>query len=198
MSGNFSVYSGKVSVWYQSLRACIPRRINWIVNDHNVIEFRKADDVEVLFVVGSFEWNLIRLMILISCKLMFLAAVALLAATVFSFPVACLTSFTVYVLSASRRFLLEALDFSSDASASMFDSAYQFFTQTVFHVYNMIHWVVPDFGRYDAVETFVNGRNVGLVWVLQGVAELVVLKTTLILGLAILLFYRREVAEVSA
>ncbi|MCH7839731.1 MAG: hypothetical protein IID38_05795, partial [Planctomycetes bacterium] len=57
--------------------------------------------------------------------------------------------------------------------------------------------LIPDFARYDAVESFINGRNVSLVWVLQAVAELAVLKTVIVLGLAILLFYRREVAEVS-
>ena len=52
--------------------------------------------------------------------------------------------------------------------------------------------------RYDdAVESLVNGRNVGLVWVLQAVGELAILKTAVVLGLAVLLFYRREVAEIS-
>jgi len=58
-------------------------------------------------------------------------------------------------------------------------------------------WVIPDFGYYDAVETFVNGRNVALVWVLQAITELTLFKAAVVLGLAILLFYRREVAEVS-
>ncbi len=49
----------------------------------------------------------------------------------------------------------------------------------------------------NAVESVVNGRNVSLVWVLQAIAELAAFKTVLVLGLAILLFYRREVAEVS-
>ena len=47
------------------------------------------------------------------------------------------------------------------------------------------------------METLVNGRNVGLVWVLQGITELAVVKTLILLGLAILFFHRREVAEVS-
>ena len=41
------------------------------------------------------------------------------------------------------------------------------------------------------------GRNVGLAWVMQGVAELAILKTIIILGIAIFFFYRREVAELS-
>lgn len=163
----------------------------------NVIDFRASEPVEVLFIVGSFEWNLVRLLILMQCKLMFLAAVALLAVTVFSFPVACLASFTVYVLAGTRTFILESLDFASDDFAGMFSSLKEFLVQSIIHVYGLVHWVIPDFGYYSAVEDFVNGRNVSLVWVLQGITELALLKTALLLGIAILLFYRREVAEVS-
>jgi len=163
----------------------------------SVIEFRKADEVEVLFVVGSFEWNMVRLLVLMQCKLMFLAAVALLMTTVFSFPVACMASFTVYVLAGTRSFITEALDFSSDDFSSMFTSVKEFAVQLIVSVYDLAHLVIPDFGRYDAVETFVNGRNVGLVWVLQAVLWLVLVKTGIVLGVAMLVFHRREVAEVS-
>lgn len=164
---------------------------------NNVIEFRKSDEVEVLFVVGTFEWNLVRLLILMHCKLMFLAAVALLATSAFSFPVACLASLTVYVLAATRSFILSSIDFASDDFATMFSSVKEFLLHLLAHMYNIVHWVIPDFSRYDAVESFVNGRNVSLVWVLQGVFWLVLIKTTIVLGLAMLLFHRREVAEVS-
>jgi hypothetical protein len=164
---------------------------------NNVIEFRKASEVEVLFVVGSFEWNLVRLLVLMLCKLMFLAAVALLMTTVFSFPVACLVSFTVYVLAGAQSFITDALDFSSDDFSAMFSSLKEFALQMMTHIYTALQWVIPDFARYDAVETFVNGRNVSLVWVLQALFWLVLIKTAVVLGLAILLFHRREVAEVS-
>lgn len=163
----------------------------------NIIEFRKSNEVAVLFIVGSFEWNLVRLHILMLCKLMFLAAVALLMTTVFSFPVACLASFTIYVLAGTRSFIEEALDFSSDDFATMFTSMKEFFVQLMMQVYNVIHWIIPDFAKFDAVESLVNGRNVSLVWVLQAVFGLVLVKTVIVLGLAILLFHRREVAEVS-
>lgn len=163
----------------------------------NVIEFRKSNEVEVLFVVGSFEWNLLRLLMLMLGKLMFLAAVALLMTTLFSFPVACLVSFTVYVLAATQSFILEAVDFASDDYATMFTSVKEFVLQLILLVYNVVPLVIPDFGHYDAVETFVNGRNVSLVWILHAVVWLVLVKTGFALGLAMLLFHRREVAEVS-
>jgi len=129
--------------------------------------------------------------------LMFLGAVAVLMTTVFSYPVACLTSFTVYILAGTRSFLEEALEFMPRRELSMFASVGEFAIQSVAHLYNMVQWVIPSFSYYDAVEDFVNGRNVSLVWVLTAMGELVVIKTAVILGLAILLFYRREVAEVS-
>jgi len=164
---------------------------------NNVMEFRASDGVEVLFIVGSFEWNLVRLLILMMCKLMFLAAVSVLMVTVFSFPVACLTSFTVYILAAAGSFLGDALDMASDDFATMFSSVKEFLVQSIMHLYNLLQWIIPDFGRYDAVETFVNGRNVSLVWVLQATTELVLVKSLIILGLAVLFFHRREVAELS-
>jgi len=163
----------------------------------NVIEFRASDPVEVLFTVGTFEGNLFRLLVIMLCKLGFLAAVAVLTVTVFSFPVACLTSFTVYALAGVRSFLLESLDLASVNNAGIFSSVKEFVVQSLMLIFRGIYWVVPDFGRYDAVEDLVNGRNVSLVWVLQAITELALLKTVIILGLAILFFHRREVAEVS-
>ena len=86
---------------------------------------------------------------------------------------------------------------SSSDFAGMFSSVKEFLVQSVAQLFTMLHWVIPDFARFDPVETFVSGRNVSLVWVLQAVSELVLLKTVIILGLAMLLFYRREVAELS-
>jgi len=163
----------------------------------NVIEFRASDPVEVLFTVGTFEGNLFRLLVLMFCKLMFLGALAVLAATVFSFPVACLVSFTVFVLAGIRAFLVDSLDQASQDQASMFESVKEFLVQSVFMLFKAIYWLVPDFSRYDAIEELVSGRNVSLVWVLQAITELAFLKTLVILGLAMLLFHRRELAEVS-
>lgn len=163
----------------------------------NVFEFRKSQDVSVLFVVGSFEWNMVRLLALMFCKLAFLGAVGILMTTVFSFPVACLGSFTVYVLAAGLSFVMDGLDQLSDDYAGMFSSVGEFLAQSTVYLLTLAKFVLPDFARFDAVESFVNGQNVGLVWVLQAVGEVALLKTGIVLGLAVLLFHRREVAEIS-
>ncbi len=163
----------------------------------NVMEFRRSEELEVLFVVGTFEWNLARLLSLTLCKLFFLGGVSVLATTVFSFPVAALASFTVYVLAGTRSFINDALDFTSNDWASMFSSVKEFALGTIGFAYNSLFWVIPDFGRYDAIEEFVNGRNVSLVWVLDAILWVVVVRTGLVLLVAALAFQRRELAEVS-
>ena len=181
------------------------------------MQFRKTDGVEALFVVGSFEGNLFRAGVLIQCKLMFLAALALVWTALLSFPVACLTTFVLYALCAGRSFIEEGIDFSGAAVASFrmtvsdfFGALVQFDTQTLFTklqelvtilmawMMGVVGYVLPDFSYYDSVETLVAGRNVTLMWVLEGVGKLGGLQTFALLGLAILIFQMREVAETSA
>lgn len=147
--------------------------------------------VEVLFVVGSFGGNLVRLLLLAQCKLMFLAAVALLFATVFSFPVACLCSMTVYVLAATRKFVADA--FSMIDKEGLTGG----FHWAADGMLKGLYWLVPDFAQYNATELLVDGRNVTLMSVLWGTLWLVLVGTGLMLLIAWVLFYRREVAEVS-
>lgn len=163
----------------------------------NVLDIRPEDGVEVRFVVGSFVGNFTRVIILMLCKLMFLAAVALLATTLFSFPVACLASFTVYVLAGTRGFILESLDFASADQATWFSSLKEFFVHLIAWIYTFVGAVLPDFASYNGIENLVDGRNVSLIWVLQGVVLVALLRTGVLLGAAMLFFQRREVSEVS-
>ena len=164
---------------------------------NNVLDIRPEDGVEVRFVVGTFIGNFTRVIVLMMCKLMFLAAVALLATTLFSFPVACLVAFTVYVLAGTRKFIMESLDFASSDQATWFTSPKEFFVHVVAWAYTLVGAVLPDFASFNGIENLVDGRNVSLVWVLQGVVLVALLRTGVALGAAILFFQRREVSEIS-
>ena len=96
-----------------------------------------------------------------------------------------------------REGTLAALDQLSDDYAGMFSSVGEFLAQSTVYLLTLAKFILPDFARFDAVESFVNGHNVGLVWVLQALGEMALLKTGIVLGLAVLLFHRREVAEIS-
>lgn len=157
----------------------------------NYLIFEGSDAVEVLFEVGSFEGNLARALFLVQCRLMFLTAVGLLFASIFSFPVATLCSITVYVLAATREFVQDAFRFMITEN-----TAETFFKQLFPYLLKVFYTIIPNFSHYSGLEMLAEGRNVTLAWVLLGLGKLGLL-TAGVLLLACLLFYRREVAEVS-
>lgn len=157
----------------------------------NTISFSTMDNLQVLFQVGSFGGNLFRQLTLVMCKLLFLAAFALMTTCILSFPVACLVSFSFLVMASMSGFLTEAVSFFDD------EGAYGLFKTVVQGLYQILFFLVPDFSQYDGASLLVNGRNVTLMWVLSGLLNLVLLGTTGILVLACILFQRREVAETS-
>ncbi len=153
--------------------------------------FQGPQAVEVLFEVGTFGGNLIRLLLLVEFKLMFLAAASLMFATVFSFPVATLCSLTVYVLAASRSFIAESFDMLDDEGvAGFFGWSFSFLLKG-------LYLIVPNFSAYNVTDLLVDGRNITLVWVAHGLLWLVGVSTSLALLMGCILFQRREVAEVS-
>lgn len=156
-----------------------------------VVSFQGTEAVAVLFAVGTFEGNLIRMLGLEFFQLVFLAALGLLTTSVFSFPVASLVSLTVYVMAAFRGFVAEALEWIGDAGVvGVFQVSFSWVLKVLF-------FLIPNFSTYDAVGSLVDGRNVTLKWVLMGLVWLVGIQTTAVLMLACLLFHRREVSEVS-
>jgi ABC-type transport system involved in multi-copper enzyme maturation permease subunit len=67
------------------------------------------DGLEILYPVGSYTVNFVRIMVVIWIKLGFVASVALMAATFLSFPVACLVSLAVLFAAESSVFLADSL-----------------------------------------------------------------------------------------
>jgi len=165
---------------------------------NTVMTFEARTGIEVLFVVGGFGGNLVRVLLLVLCRLMFLAALGLLSTSVFSFPVATLVSLTVYTLAESRGFLDEAFEFFQNTGLPPgLDAVVTYLIQAVFALLRGLYAVIPDFGQFDAVELLVEGRNVTLMWVLWGLFSVVAVRAGVVLLAACLLFQRREVAEVS-
>jgi hypothetical protein len=157
----------------------------------NTINFSSFDDIEVLFTVGTFGGNLVRQLSLLMCKLIFMAAFALCATCVFSFPVACLISFAFLILASMSGFLSDAITYFDDEGA-----AGGFKTVTTI-LYQVLFFLIPDFSRYDGTRMLVEGKNVTLMWVLKAVFDLVLVGTSMVILTACLLFERREVAETS-
>jgi hypothetical protein len=157
----------------------------------NTIVFQRDDSVQVYFAVGTFGGNLIRTLSLVLCKLVFLAAISVALSTVFSFPVACLGAFTVFLLASARGFLLDSISWIPD------EGSFGIIQFALANVVRVIYFVIPNFDKFNALDLLVDGRNVTLMWVLMGIGSLVLIKTSILLIAGSLLFMRREVDEVS-
>ncbi len=158
---------------------------------NNSVVFMKDDSLQVYFPIGTFGGNLIRALILVLCRLAFLAATAIAFTTVFSFPVACMGAFSVLLLTSTQSFLLDSVSWiAEDGGTTLLE---WIMTTLVRGVY----FVIPDFSRFNAIDLLLDGRNVTLMWVLMGAGNLVLIKTSILLLAGCLLFMRREVDEVS-
>lgn len=158
----------------------------------NTVVFEGDRAVEALYSISSFESNLLRALTLVLCRLAFLTAAAVLAASLFSFPVACLVAMCTYMVASSMNFISTALDYLDDESAVV-----TVFSTVMQNLLNALNFIIPNFAEVDATQLLVEGRNVTLVWVLIGLGKVVVVKTGILLLAACLIFQRRQVAEVA-
>lgn len=157
----------------------------------NTVTFLPDEPMQVLFTVGTFGGNLFRLLSLVACRLIVLTAFAIFMTCLFSYPVACLISFTFLAMATMAGYLEDAVFyFDQEGAAGVFRTV-------TAYVYRVAFLVVPRFSHYDGTDVLVDGRNVTLRWVLQGVGVLVMLYTTAIMAFACIMFQRREVSEAS-
>ncbi len=156
------------------------------------IAFEAKEGFEVLYKIGSFEGNLARTLFLIWCRVVLIASLAIMSATFLSYPVACLLTFMFYVLSVSGGYVVDALGFGGAQ-----DGVYGVAKPFVKAMLEIMFWLLPKFSKYDGVSTFVEGRNVTLMWDLLAMGKLVLFLSTLILLIACIVFRRRQVAELS-
>ncbi|MCH8880152.1 MAG: ABC transporter permease subunit [Planctomycetes bacterium] len=156
------------------------------------IAFEAVEGFEVFYKIGSFEGNLARTLFLIWCRVVLIASLAIMSATFLSYPVACLLTFMFYVLSVSGGYVVDALGFGGAQ-----DGVYGVAKPFVKAMLEIMFWLLPKFSKYDGVSTFVEGRNVTLMWDLLAMGKLVLFLSTLILLIACIIFRRRQVAELS-
>jgi len=76
-----------------------------------VLNFNPKDGVEILYRVGGFEGNLVRTLVVVWMRLIFLAMLGLAAGAYLSFPVASLVCMLVYFTAAGNAYLAESLQY---------------------------------------------------------------------------------------
>ena len=71
------------------------------------------DGLEILYAVGGYEANFLRVCLVLWVKLGFIASVGIAAATFLNFPVACLVTIGIWVMAVTSGFLGESLEYYS-------------------------------------------------------------------------------------
>jgi ABC-type transport system involved in multi-copper enzyme maturation permease subunit len=178
------------SQWVNNEGELVVRYFNRPTGDFRSSVTIKHQDVALLYRVGDFGPNFVRVMGLVLLQLAFLAALGVFAGSFLSFAVGCVLSFPMLVVGMASSFLREATDpeYASGAAKA--------FYQTSNWLVLAVGAVVPDFGQTVRATAIAQGMNVA--WTTVGSSLFVVMgvQTVVMLVLAGLIFHRRELASV--
>jgi hypothetical protein len=157
---------------------------NPFVNQITVI----PEDVEVLIRAGSFTANFVRVVLMIFCRLIFLAVLGISVSTWVSFPVAMFVCVSIFLIGMVNGFIVESLD-SLGKEAQIF---YMFMVKPVM-------WLLPRFdGDFDPVHFMVSARILGWGLLIKVLAIMVFIKSSLIFLCGMWIFSNRELAKTTA
>ncbi len=171
---------------------------------HQTVSFPLEDGLELLFHAGSFEVNFAQGLMVMLCKLGFLAAVGILCSTFLTLPVAVTLALCIYLLSGMSGFIADMVN-----SPGLFDSIMRspqgeggYVREIVRHV---VRWylyavtvVLPPFEQFQVVGKLNAGREIGWKTLANGLFVLVLVRSGIIAALACFLYSRRELAGVKS
>jgi len=151
-------------------------------SNNTVVIFPPENGLEVLYVAGHFEANLVRAMGLIFLRLLFLSILSLAAGAWVSMPVAILLSLVVYFLGLASNFILEAVQYdTNELQANLISIAIRLF---------------PNLAAADPTALIEKGRMVRSSLLTEAALYLLLLKGGLAGALGYLIFRFRELARV--
>jgi hypothetical protein len=155
----------------------------------------KAEDFEILYRVDGFEPNFVRAMIVQVTKLAFLAMLGVCTATILSFPVACMLSFTVLAIGSLAPFLGMSLDrYGVKPDAPLIWQGVQW---AVIWIASGSEWMLRAFGETRPTAALVEGRVVGWSSVGRTLLVIGIVWSGGIFALGYAAFRRKELAVYS-
>ena len=183
--------------------------------DQSSFSFNLEDGLEVFYRAGSFEWNLVRSLLIVWLRLAFLAMLGLTAGTFLGFSVACLVCLIVYMAAAASGFLAESLEFYSTLPSSKLP-LWERITGTASLIWALFSsgdlWgtlkvvirligtgfmlLVPNFGTYNPTPLLADGRLVSSQLVLYAAGQIGLVWTAAMAVVGYLIFRSRELARV--
>lgn len=170
----------------------------WTPNDDVKIMFEQTNALELLYTVGSFESNFLRALLMVLLQLSFLSAVGLFFSTFVSFPIACLCTFTAYIIGLALPFWLESIGATIDPV--MLDAEhdpYWIFGPAVRAVLVPMLNLFPDFSKFNGGRLLVDGELIGAGLLAEASLRTLITGGLLLLGVGWLIFRQREIAAVT-
>jgi hypothetical protein len=153
--------------------------------NETVVLFPVDDGLEVLYKADTFTANFVRAVLLILCRLIFLACLGALAASFLSFPVAILFSLVIFMTGTVSGFIIESFGYMSQNISEI----YTYTVQTVIQL-------LPQFDKYNPTKFLVPARLMSWGFLGEVALVMVCVKAVLLLALALLIFSFRELAKV--
>lgn len=165
------------------LRNSDPRRFEIVIPPQ--------DGLEVLYKVGSFEENCVKIGLALLIPLGLLAAFGVMMSTFCTFPVAAMVALALYLIALSQGFIAESLSLSHDLMPDYMttrEELRKFATEAMFSAVSL--------GNIDAAGLLIEGR--ALLWSELGwtAATILGLRAIPVLLIGVLVFRRRELAAI--
>jgi hypothetical protein len=150
-----------------------------------VVIFPLEDGLEVLYKADTFTGNFVRAVLLILCRLVFLACLGTLAGSFLSFPVAILFCLMIFLTGTVNGFIMESID-------SLSENIGIFYTYSV----KLLLQSLPAFDKNNPSAFLVPARL--LTWAFVGRVALLLIgvRAALLLLFALIIFRFRELARV--
>ncbi len=135
---------------------------------------------------------------MIFVQMLFLAGLALFAASFLTFPTACLVCLLVFFAGSGVGYLVESISWSLKDDSQLLAYGVAHYTRPL--VWTFLE-AIPDFSVYTPSEAMVDGQLVSWRWTLQpslgrALLDVGLLRTGLILVAGCFILKRREVAQV--
>jgi hypothetical protein len=178
------------------------------------VSFGSGSGLEMLYQSGNFEWNYIKSILLLLTRLVFVAAIGLVAGSMLSFHVATLLTMIIFMAAVGSEWLDQATnyytgnDWAGKTAVDEVTSRFGFlfeelssmnFGEAVGIAVSMLTdallLILPSLGRLNPVPLLSAGRNVSGALVAEGVLVVGVCWSLVVWSVGAFLFERRELAR---
>jgi len=153
--------------------------------NRTVVLFPVEDGLEVLYKADTFTNNFVRAALLILCRLIFLAALGVLAASFLSFPVAILFCLVIFFTGTVSGFILDSFEYLGQGVGQIYAYSIKALVQ-----------LLPRFDKYNPTTFLVPARLMTWAFLGRVILVMVCIKAVLLLILGLVIFSFRELAKV--